>query len=94
MDLQFARNIDAHLLASRRDDLFRISADTDPKGERSRPPAQQDPDMLLPVVRETDVGIVVREAETHLAVRLCPVRHRAGLSSVEPLRGNRGAGGL
>ena len=63
MDPQFARNIDAHILASRTDDLFRISANTDPKGDRSRAPTDQDPDMLLRVVRETDAGIVVRGAK-------------------------------
>ena len=56
MDPQFARNIDAHTLASRKDNRFRISASIDPKRDRSRPPAEQDPDMLLPVVRETDVA--------------------------------------
>lgn len=63
MDPQFARNIDAHVVASRHDDLFRISANTDPKGDRSRPPQEQDPDMLLRVVRETDAGIIVRGAK-------------------------------
>ena len=41
----------------------RISANTDPKGDRSRPPQEQDPDMLLRVVRETDAGIIVRGAK-------------------------------
>jgi 4-hydroxyphenylacetate 3-monooxygenase len=63
MDPQFARNIDAHIAASRTDDLFRISANTDPKGDRSRPPTDQNPDMLLRVVRETDAGIIVRGAK-------------------------------
>ncbi len=63
MDPQFVRNIDAHIAAAQTDDLFRISANTDPKGDRSRSPKQQDPDMLLRVVRETDAGIVVRGAK-------------------------------
>ncbi|SMD06028.1 4-hydroxyphenylacetate 3-hydroxylase family protein [Primorskyibacter flagellatus] len=63
MDPQFARNIDAHIVASRQDDLFRISANTAPKGDRSRPPQEQDPDMLLRVVRETDAGIILRGAK-------------------------------
>lgn len=60
---QFARNIDAHVTAARHDDLFRISANTDPKGNRSLSPLEQDPDMLLHVVRETDAGIIVRGAK-------------------------------
>lgn len=63
MDPQFAANIDAHVASSRQDDLFRISANTDPKGDRSRPPQDQDPDMLLRIVRETDAGIIVRGAK-------------------------------
>lgn len=63
MDPQFARNIDAQIAASRQDDLFRVSANTDPKGNRARPPGHQDPDMLLHVVRETDAGVIVRGAK-------------------------------
>ena len=63
MDPQFARNVDAHIAASRTDDLFRISANTDPKGDRSRSPTDQNPDMLLRVVRETDAGLIVRGAK-------------------------------
>ena len=35
-------------------DPFHVSANTDPKGDRSKRPQDQDPDMLLHVVRETD----------------------------------------
>lgn len=43
---------------------FMSSANTDPKGDRSRQPsAQHDPDMYLRVVRETEDGIVIRGAK-------------------------------
>lgn len=67
MDPQFARNIDAQILASQTDDLFRISANTDPKGNRAQPPHHQRPDTLLRVVKETDAGIVVRGAKFETA---------------------------
>jgi 4-hydroxyphenylacetate 3-monooxygenase len=44
-----------------------VSANTDPKGDRSKRPQDQDPDMLLHVVRETDNGIVVRGAKYETA---------------------------
>ena len=48
-------------------DPFHVSANTDPKGDRSKPPQEQDPDMLLHVVKETDAGIVVRGAKYETA---------------------------
>ena len=43
---------------------FMSSGNTDPKGDRSRAPADQhDPDMYVRVVRETDEGIVIRGAK-------------------------------
>jgi 4-hydroxyphenylacetate 3-monooxygenase len=48
-------------------DPFHVSANTDPKGDRSRPPQEQDPDMLLHVVRESDAGIIVRGAKYETA---------------------------
>ena len=48
-------------------DPFHVSANTDPKGDRSKPPQEQDPDMLLHVVRETDAGIIVRGAKYETA---------------------------
>ena len=50
-----------------RADPFHVSANTDPKGDRSKPPQEQDPDMLLHVVKETDAGIVVRGAKYETA---------------------------
>jgi 4-hydroxyphenylacetate 3-monooxygenase len=52
-------------------DPFHVSANTDPKGDRSKPPQEQDPDMLLHVVKETDAGIVVRGAKYETAAAVC-----------------------
>ena len=67
VDPQFARNIEAHIESVLVRDPFHVSANTDPKGDRSRAPQDQDPDMLLHVVRETDAGIVVRGAKYETA---------------------------
>ncbi len=67
VDPQFARNIETHISRVLRQDPFHVSANTDPKGDRSRPPQEQDPDMLLHVVRETDAGIIVRGAKYETA---------------------------
>ena len=50
IDPQFARNIEAHIGAVLKNDPFHVSANTDPKGDRSKSPQEQDPDMLLHVV--------------------------------------------
>lgn len=67
VDPQFARNIEAHIFKALRRDPFHVSANTDPKGDRSKRPQDQDPDMLLHLVRETDAGIVVRGAKYETA---------------------------
>ncbi len=67
VDPQFARNIEAHIQRTIERDPFHVSANTDPKGDRSKPPQEQDPDMLLHLVRETDAGIVVRGAKYETA---------------------------
>ena len=67
VDPQFADNIDRHIRKAVVDDPFHVSANTDPKGDRSKSPQEQDPDMLLHVVRETDAGIVVRGAKYETA---------------------------
>ena len=66
-DPQFSANIRAHIDAVLHGDPFHVSANTDPKGDRSKPPQEQDPDMLLHVVKETDAGIVVRGAKYETA---------------------------
>jgi 4-hydroxyphenylacetate 3-monooxygenase len=67
VDPQFARNIEAQIDRVLVGDPFHVSANTDPKGDRSKPPQEQDPDMLLHLVRETDAGIVVRGAKYETA---------------------------
>lgn len=64
---QFSANIRTHIDKVLRFDPFHVSANTDPKGDRSKPPQEQDPDMLLHVVRDTDQGIVVRGAKYETA---------------------------
>lgn len=67
VDPQFAGNIEKHILRVLHEDLFHVSGNTDPKGDRSKRPQDQDPDMLLHVVKETDAGIVVRGAKYETA---------------------------
>ena len=67
VDPQFAKNIQRHIIQTTREDPFHVSANTDPKGDRSKHPQEQDPDMLLHVVKETDAGIVVRGAKFETA---------------------------
>ena len=67
IDSKFSANVEHHILKALRTDPFHVSANTDPKGDRSKRPQDQDPDMLLHVVRETDAGIVVRGAKYETA---------------------------
>jgi 4-hydroxyphenylacetate 3-monooxygenase len=67
IDPQFAKNIETHIFKVLHEDPFHVSANTDPKGDRSKKPQDQDPDMLLHVVKETDAGIVVRGAKYETA---------------------------
>jgi 4-hydroxyphenylacetate 3-monooxygenase len=67
VDPQFSANIRTHVDAVLKGDPFHVSANTDPKGDRSKPPQEQDPDMLLHVVKETDAGIIVRGAKYETA---------------------------
>jgi 4-hydroxyphenylacetate 3-monooxygenase len=67
VDPRFGANIASHIQRVLREDIFHVSANTDPKGDRSRRPQEQDPDMLLHVVKETDAGIVVRGAKYETA---------------------------
>ena len=67
VDPTFSDNIRRHVDRAVHGDPFHVSANTDPKGDRSKRPQDQDPDMLLHVVRETDRGIVVRGAKYETA---------------------------
>ena len=67
VDPQFSANIRTHIDKVLHGDPFHVSANTDPKGDRSKAPQDQDPDMLLHAVKETDAGIVVRGAKYETA---------------------------
>lgn len=67
VDPQFSANIEHHIHHVLAEDPFHVSANTDPKGDRSKAPQDQDPDMLLHLVKETDAGIVVRGAKFETA---------------------------
>ena len=67
IDPRFGENIARHIRAVIAADVFHVSANTDPKGDRSKAPQDQDPDMMVHVVRETDQGIVVRGAKYETA---------------------------
>ena len=67
IDLRFGDNIDRHIRRVLQLDTFHVSANTDPKGDRSKRPQDQDPDMMVHVVRETDAGIVLRGAKYETA---------------------------
>jgi 4-hydroxyphenylacetate 3-monooxygenase len=67
IDPQFANNIDRHIANVCDNDVFHVSANTDPKGDRSIAPQDQDPDMMVHVVRETDAGIIIRGAKYETA---------------------------
>lgn len=67
VDPRFAENIENHIHRALKTDVFHVSANTDPKGDRSKRPQDQDPDMLLHLVKETDAGIVVRGAKYETA---------------------------
>ncbi len=67
IDPRFAENINRHIRLAVEEDPFHVSANTDPKGDRSLRPQDQDPDMLTHVVRETDQGIIIRGAKYETA---------------------------
>ncbi len=64
---QFSQNIENHINRIVQQDPFHISANTDPKGDRSLAPQDKDPDMLLHAIKETDAGIIVRGAKYETA---------------------------
>ena len=67
VDPRFAKNIERHIHEAIRHDPFHVSANTDPKGDRSKRPQDQDPDMLVHVVKERDDGLVIRGAKYETA---------------------------
>lgn len=67
IDPTFGENIARHVKNAQMNDPFHVSANTDPKGDRSKWPQEQDPDVLLRVVGENDRGIIVRGAKFETA---------------------------
>ena len=67
IDPRFADNIDRHICLVRDADVFHVSANTDPKGDRSLAPQDQDPDFMVHVTKETGAGIVIRGAKYETA---------------------------
>lgn len=67
IDPTFTDNVTRHVNDAKLADPFHVSANTDPKGDRSTWPQEQDPDVLLRVVGETDRGIIVRGAKFETA---------------------------
>lgn len=67
IDPQFADNIKRLIRSAVHDDTFLVTGNTDPKGDLTRSSADQNPDMVLRVVRETDAGLVVRGAKFETA---------------------------
>ncbi len=84
IDPKFGQNVERHIMRALTADPFHVSANTDPKGDRSKRPQEQDPDMLLHVVKETDAGIVVRGAKYETAAAY------ANQAFVKPTIGNWG----
>lgn len=85
LDPQFSGNIARHVRHAVHGDPFLVTANTDPKGDRSRPPEAQDPDMRLHVVRETDAGLILRGAKFETAAAY------ANLAYTKPTITNWGA---
>lgn len=67
IDSTWAENIRRHVDRVPREDLFHVSANTDPKGDRSQLLAGEGGGTLLHVVEENDKGIVVRGAKFETA---------------------------
>lgn len=66
-DPVYAKRIDKLFTHCRNNDLRVAQVVTDPKGDRSRGPLEQDdPDLYLRVVEKRDDGIVVRGAKLHI----------------------------
>jgi 4-hydroxyphenylacetate 3-monooxygenase len=67
IDPRFGDNIDQHIKRVLAEDIFHVSANTDPKGDRSKRPQDQDPDMMVHVTKETGAGLILRGAKYETA---------------------------
>ena len=88
IDPAYSAHIQHHVRHAALADPFHVSANTDPKGDRAKRPQEQDPDVLLHVVGETDGGIVVRGAKFETAAAY------ANQAFVKPTIGDWGAAEL
>jgi 4-hydroxyphenylacetate 3-monooxygenase len=66
-DPRFAENIERQIFSALRSDTFHVSGNTDPTSHASKGPQNQDLGMLLPLVKETDAGIILRGAKYETA---------------------------
>ena len=73
-------NVERHIRRVLTTTSFHVSANTDPKGDRSKRPQDQDPDMLVHVVKETDAGIVFAAPSTRPPL-LMPTRRSSNRQS-------------
>jgi 4-hydroxyphenylacetate 3-monooxygenase len=67
IDPRFADNITRHIDNVVRNDVFHVSANTDPKGDRNKSLKDRGEDMMVHVVKETDAGIIIRGAKYETA---------------------------
>ncbi len=67
IDPTYSRNIEYHIDRIAREDLYHVSANTDPKGDRSKLFSGKNGGKLLHVVEENDKGIVVNGAKFETA---------------------------
>jgi aromatic ring hydroxylase len=79
-------NIARHIQGVIESDVFHVSANTDPKGDRSKPPQEQDPDMMMHAVKETDQGIIVRGAKYETAAGYADQAFSSRPSAPGPMR--------
>ena len=79
IDPCFGDNIDRHIRRVLQQDIFYVSANTDPKGDRSQRPQDQDPDMMVqPIAGARLLSSVADETlcRRQPKVRLWPSRGR------------------
>jgi len=79
IDPCFGDNIDRHIRRVLQQDIFHVSANTDPKGDRSQRPQDQDPDMMVqPIAGARLLSSVADETlcRRQPKVRLWPSRGR------------------
>ena len=69
IDPRFARNIERHIQLAIKNDPFHVSANTDPKGDRSKRPQDQDPDMMCHVASMLSIAPSIFLCREHNRLR-------------------------